>query len=286
MVRTSNEYIEVLLETFLAFDSFCKEKGLKYFAAYGTAIGTARHHGLIPWDDDIDVYMLREDYERFKFYKGNVNEKYDIIDERDENYWFSCAKFYNTKTTIWEHDYFPVVFGVYIDIFPLDEAEPSEYLHLKKEVIDKYLKYQYTFMRKNFKYLFKNMLNNHFGLALQNLKNLFYYRWNHEKCTLAYREVENKVKSIKGTHLASYWGPYGAELFEKSWFAQSIDMQFENFTIPMAIGYDEFLRKVYGDYMQWPPEDKRITHHDHLYENLKEGLSLEEIKKRMKLRRI
>ena len=282
MVETSSEYIEVLLDTFRAFDSFCKDKGLQYFAAYGTAIGVVRHQGLIPWDYDIYVYMLREDYERFKSYRGNINEKYDIMDERDENYWFSCAKFYNINTSIWEHDYFPVVFGVYIDVFPLDEAIPSEFLQLKKETIDKYLKYQHTFMRKNLKSFFKNIFSKNLGLALQNLENLLYYRWNKKKCSTNYREVENRVKDAKGSHIASYWGPYGSELFEKEWFSKAIEMPFEGMTIPMAVGYDNYLRKIYGDYMELPPEEKRITHHNHLYENLKEGLTLGEIKERMK----
>ena len=113
-------YKDKLIETFAAFDRFCREHDIKYYAAYGTLIGAVRHKGLIPWDDDVDVYMLRKDYEKFCSFKGKIDDHYDVMDINDENYWLlSLAKFVDTDTTLWEFKDLPLVLGVYVDVFPL-----------------------------------------------------------------------------------------------------------------------------------------------------------------------
>ena len=131
-------YKEKLIETFYAFDQFCTKNDIKYYAAYGTLIGAVRHKGLIPWDDDVDVYMLREDYDKFCSFRGHVDSHYDIMDINDENYWLlSLAKFVDTNTTLWELKELPLILGVYIDVFPLDEIESDTNLELKHDY-DKY----------------------------------------------------------------------------------------------------------------------------------------------------
>lgn len=87
--------------------------------------------------------MLPKDYEKFISLKGNIGSHYDIIDNRDENYWlFSLAKFFDTSTTLWEIEHFPCITGVYIDVFPLNECDIDNAIKLRMEY-DK-ITYKYT----------------------------------------------------------------------------------------------------------------------------------------------
>lgn len=90
------------LETLKAFIAFCQANNLKYYAAYGTVLGAARHHGFIPWDDDIDVYMMRDDYDRYlRLMRTNPPKGYEQVEYvHDKEYYLPFAKFCNAHSTI------------------------------------------------------------------------------------------------------------------------------------------------------------------------------------------
>lgn len=118
------KYKEILCKTMKSFINICKEHNLQYYACAGTCLGAIRHKGMIPWDDDIDVLMPRSDYDKFLALKQKLQGTgYEIVDSNNQfyNQWF--AKFSDANTTIVEMTDFPIVFGVYVDIFPLDEVE-------------------------------------------------------------------------------------------------------------------------------------------------------------------
>ena len=159
------QFKRVLIETFTAFDKFCRVHGIKYFAAYGTLIGAVRHKGLIPWDDDIDVWMLPEDYEKFCSYRGNVDGHYEIMDSRDENYWLlSLAKFVDADTTLWEYEHFPCITGVYIDVFKLNYCDVSVAVSLRKEYDRTSYNLTYAMMHHTFGQYVKAMKTERNGL--------------------------------------------------------------------------------------------------------------------------
>ncbi|MDU2582002.1 MAG: LicD family protein [Veillonella sp.] len=103
------ELKSVLLKTLLRFNEFCTKNNIKYTIAYGTALGAIRHKGFIPWDDDIDVIMMRPEYEKFekawKQYILNSTDRYKLWPEMDEENYFMafCAKFFDTETVLYEH---------------------------------------------------------------------------------------------------------------------------------------------------------------------------------------
>ena len=108
MEQTDVLFKNKLLETFKAFIEFCNEHGIKYYACGGTLIGAVRHQGLIPWDDDIDVWMMPDDFKKFCSCRGKIQGHYDIMDGRDDNYWLlSVAKFVDVDTTLWEEEEYP-----------------------------------------------------------------------------------------------------------------------------------------------------------------------------------
>ena len=130
-------YKALLLQTLKAFDDFCKENDIHYCAAGGTMIGAVRHQGFIPWDDDIDVYMKRTDYDRFISLRNLLdNSDYEIIDPNINGYYCAHTKFSHRYSTIWEFQGIPFVYGAFVDIFVLDYEDG-----LREEVAIKRMKY-------------------------------------------------------------------------------------------------------------------------------------------------
>lgn len=125
-------YRAKLIETFKAFDKFCEEHNLTYYAGGGTLIGAVRHQGIIPWDDDIDVLMLKPDYDRFLALKKQCKGTgYNILDYHDKGYYLPFAKFVDSNTSIWEMSQQQFVIGSFVDVFPLcitdDNEEENQY---------------------------------------------------------------------------------------------------------------------------------------------------------------
>ena len=106
------------------FHDFCVENNLQYYAIGGTLLGAMRHHGFIPWDDDADVGMPREDFNRLcELLNGKKIKNQYLLESPlspDKKYTFPYCKLYDTKTTLIENTRIKLVRGVYIDIFPLD----------------------------------------------------------------------------------------------------------------------------------------------------------------------
>lgn len=143
------KYKEILCNTMKSFINICKEHNLQYYACAGTCLGAIRHKGMIPWDDDIDVLMPRSDYDKFLALKQKLQGTgYEIVDSNNQfyNQWF--AKFSDANTTIVEITDFPIVFGVYVDIFPLDEVGNLDVAKKLHEEKSKYFdKYRRTFKK-------------------------------------------------------------------------------------------------------------------------------------------
>lgn len=119
----------VLMDMYLSFAEVCENYGLKYFVLGGTMLGAARHNGFIPWDDDLDVGMMRSDYEKFLKVAGN-EFKHPLFLQTpytDKDYYVSWAKIRNSESTglsrVTAHRKFNQ--GLYLDIFPLDYCDPN-----------------------------------------------------------------------------------------------------------------------------------------------------------------
>lgn len=267
-----NELQTIGLKILIDFHNFCSNSDLKYSLAYGTLIGAIRHKGFIPWDDDIDVIMPRPDYERFcKTYKSN---KYKISSyECDSDCRVTFCRVYDDNLTIvksfipWnkkEH-------GAWIDVFPVDAAE-DDYDEFSKRVAHIY---------KSFKKLQRHRRGIlHFSSSL-NTKSLFHLLikkiiyMNGALVTIYMKKVIKEATKYKfgSTH---HWGliafnSYGNRDYHKNeLFADIIDVDFEHFKFKALVGYDEYLRNIYGDYMQLPPEEDRKPKQTYLHVYWKE----------------
>lgn len=263
-----------LLETYDAFYSFCNDNHLTFFAAYGTAIGAVRNHGIIPWDDDIDVFMLPGDYKRFLSLKhGLSGTDYEIVDLDTPNYYLHFAKFQSKNTSILEMASHPLMLGMYIDVFPLYEVSGS----IKK------IQKEFTKLARcsNLLLALSSSPVPHYGDGRKNLKTLIKDIF---KIFLSPILVKPVIRSLKkgykskggGSH---YYVPISTVeslpqvLYPASIFSSGIKMPFDGRNMMVPIGYDEMLRMTFGDYMTLPPEDQREPHHYHYYFNLYKRVS-------------
>lgn len=282
------KYKRILLETFTYLINFLKENDLNWYAAGGTLIGTVRHKGLIPWDDDIDIHMPRKDFEKFLSIRSKLaGTEYEIkFLDKDNDYYMPFAKFCNKNTTIWEYEERPCLFGVYIDILPIDCVKGDvdsitmsfiEYNHVLTQ-------YRRRCIHFNFSYFLRLMKHKQWHGVASQLRSLSYYFGKVDKYRLKFLNHESTLDTIDGNYYVCYAGVYGhKEIYKREWYREALQLPFENFTILAPIGYDAILTQLYGDYMTPPPPDKCIaSHDDRFYVNLNEGLTMSEAKKRVK----
>jgi len=278
-MQVSEDFKKKLVDTFRAFVTYCDSHDLCYYAAYGTALGAVRHHNIIPWDDDIDVYMPRKDYDRLL--DMSVPEGFQVMSLKDKGYWAPFAKWVNTNTTLWEEKTQPVILGLYIDIFVLDEAGEEAY-----DEIIKHNAAAQNFRRSNTHWTWLDVLDKAVNFHPLGFKRLFLDKVWYSRRKVKYRDelihLQNMAETVKGDFLVSYNGPYlEREIYQKKWFKESVMMPFADFNVRLASGYDEYLTQLYRNYMQEPPVDKRQSTHSHFYLNLDKGMSMEEVKKEL-----
>lgn len=238
------------------FRDYCEKHNLKYYLEGGTLIGAIRHKGFIPWDDDIDTIMPRQDYERLiELTKTEPIGENLIIVTRDSGYPFRYPylKICNCKTILYEGDQLEET-GIFIDVFPIDGANNSP----------KKISVQYKFMDaikvlENYAWmseetLSKLPLRKRFRAKIcQWLGKDFWRKWL-DKIFMRYEFGKTEyVSQIAWSDILVY--------NKTEEYLKQIQLEFEGeyFTGPSC--YDERLTMMYGDYMTLPPEDKRQAKH-------------------------
>lgn len=270
-------YKKLLIETFKVFVDFCKEHNIKYVGAYGTVLGAVRHKGLIPWDDDIDVYMDRENYEKFLSFRNDKSlNDYEIIDVEKEYYYLPYAKFSNKHTTIWEIRKLECVIGVFIDVFPLDEVDDLE---VSKSIHDNYCSLYDRYVHSLIS-LFSPDVFFHPSYFMKVLHSKIKKR----QIVKEIKQLEDEIKSISGDKLMYYRSRdrYERCVIPKSWIEETIEIPYEDTLICVPKDYESYLKFNYGDYMTLPPMKDRVSDHHHYYIDLSKRLSIKEIKERIK----
>ena len=236
------------------FASFCETNGLTYYLAYGTLIGAIRHQGYIPWDDDIDVIMPRADYE--KFISTFSNERYKVFcPEYDKSCPFTYGKLYDGYTHIDECTTRKFNIGLNIDLFildglPSDKKESSEHIKKNSFWINVLEIKKIAFVKK------RGLLKNVELFLLKSLVSPIPYNW-----------VRNKIVNIDRRYKFGDTGfcadlcYAGALRLNKDLFETGNKGIFEGREYSIPKGYDEWLKSYYGNYMELPPVEKRVTHH-------------------------
>ena len=261
----------VLLYILKDIDILLRRYDIPYFLDGGTALGAIRHKGFIPWDDDLDICIMPEYYEKFVYVCRTKLDKEKYTFEEGEKDWpLPFSKIKLNGTLIEEVDAYPTPNkGIYIDIFCPDYA--------RKSYIGKY--WQFLFGRLftacflSRKPYTTNSIAKKLILTLARQINKYptIYRWVHQQARW------NK----KSTQLAITWDRHRSNwtkyFYDRVLFDSEIMMDFEDCKFPVCKGYDEYLTKMYGNYMQLPPEEKRVGLHTikvefGVYENIDEML--------------
>ena len=238
----------------------CQKIGVKYFLAYGSLIGAVRHKGFIPWDDDMDICMLREDYEKLQDYLiANPDERYEVMSYKNNlNYVYPFMKVQDNQTYLLEEDVrIDSNMGIYVDIFPVDGYEDDSVF---KDKMTRLIK-----KRQLSCYTFKGITNTKSLLnsLIRYISVIIFYFTNTNKYIRGIDKLAQSRK-VDDYELVDYliYKDMNKPVWKREWLKQTITGVFEGKEFMIPKNYHEILTSDYGDYTQLPPVELRFSHHD------------------------
>lgn len=257
---TLNEVKKIEIDILNYLKQICEENNLTYFLSYGSLLGAVRHKGFIPWDDDIDIVMPRNDYNKFlEFFKNN-NTKYKLINHQfDKKYIHLFSKLVDDNYICKEENIIDQNYGIFIDIFPLEGAGRSE-----KEAIKTCKKFEFYQ-----KLIWYNLLKK-FPKSDNKIKDIFrfiFYLYSKvfgvEKSHKKYNKFVKKYNYDDNEYLSVN---YAYKILSKKEIGKGTKVFFEGEEYNTFNNYHNVLVKQFGNsYMQLPPESERITHNLAVY---------------------
>ena len=250
----------------LKFQEICKENNLTYYLMGGGLIGALRHKGFIPWDDDLDIVMPRDDYDMLlRICNKGIAGGYGLVNSQtdfDANWHMPFSKIIDLQSEIEKPMAFQTVKdNVWIDIFPVDGTPNNKFrrwLHMKHVLFLRYI-------------LILTDINNLSGKK----KRPFYEDWiltlftrlpifkqlNTEKVEKMMEKSMRKYDYSSSVFCCNYIGRYRSrEIHPQKRWGQPASLLFEGIEVKVPQMYHELLTQMYGDYMKLPPKNQRVVH--------------------------
>jgi lipopolysaccharide cholinephosphotransferase len=256
------------LDLLLELKRICEKNNINYFLIAGSLIGAVRHQGFIPWDDDIDVAMLRDDYERFaQVCPKELDSAYSLIDwniDKSSPLGFMKLKIKNTKLIEAISCDSNCNKEIFLDIFPYDEAPAKKSQQIRQNIKIVMLKkilllrcdYRLSEEHRGFKKIFNK--------TLYKLLQLLFLPFKTDKIREMFDKETLKYKGKNTGYCINYSSDYKYqnEIKDISYFDEYVKLNFEGYEIPACKEYHKYLTEIYGDYMQLPPESQRVPRHN------------------------
>lgn len=266
---TIDEQKLVMLKMLVGLDTYCNEYNLRYFLDAGTLLGAVRHHGYIPWDDDVDVNMPRADLDRLVeivYNNGGYFAPHIKIELPYEHLHPYC-KILDDRTVLVEYpEKYPMQSGVYIDLFAKDVVQDSslnsKWLCKRSEIlglIQWFNKFSIYAWKKD-----NNMVKRAIAAVGRQLIKDPNLPVRMQDRLIHRNAKKHPVETCK--YVTTLTNGEFHKIAPKECFDDYIMMDFEKYKFRCPVGYDTYLRCLYpGDYMQLPPEDKRVHHNTIVY---------------------
>jgi lipopolysaccharide cholinephosphotransferase len=275
----TKQFQEHILKVFKFTVDFLERHNLRYIACGGTVLGAVRHKNFIPWDDDIDIYLPRADYERLLDLKDEMRkEGFDVLSLRDKGYYLPFAKVSDMNTTLLEQAEFPFVMGIYVDLFALDNfsGTDEEITAIQRRSLKKFYNYQKSVNHSKTCDWWRDALKGHLGDAVEKLQ-IMLSRPFRKLLLRRFLNYQRWYSSFDGdkTVCVTQWA---GRIFKREWFEDVIDYPFADTTVKIPRDYDGYLRCLYGDYMTLPPVEQRHSEHNHLILDFESGVEDVELK--------
>lgn len=265
--RLQNTQKEILKRV----DAICEKYGIDYFVVFGTAIGTIRHKGFIPWDDDIDIGMLREDYERLKQVPAEEWGDYTLSDSTDrmKQHVLIYPQVYRNGT-VFETEHHATydkkdpseTLPIWIDIFIYDYVKSPEDAERKIKKAH-FTRKMFYYAKYGTRVIKTDPFSHKLACFFKNLCHVF-LNLRKDPDVRLYRKYVKLLKSEKTDYITTFDTSVPKEIIRSVMpvadFFPTVRVPFEDITVRISNHYDEMLRKIYGDYMVMPPEEKRVNH--------------------------
>lgn len=263
MILTNEQLRKLQLketEILKEIDRLCRKHKIYYSLMYGTLIGAIRHKGFIPWDDDIDILMTRDNFDKFLSVLNELDDKFFYIDSyTNKHYGLRFGKVMMKNTIMQEKiTSKKVPCGIFIDIFVVEKTSLDEKKQIKQ--FNDYWTLRRICLRRSH-YITKNNPISRFIFNLMGcLFKLIPYRYLTKKD----KEIKsrfNTLEDYKWINLELTEKDFSLAIIEKDVFIEYIDVDFEGNKFMVIKDYDKILIPTYGDYMQLPSEEDRNPHH-------------------------
>ena len=248
-----------LVEMLKWFNNFCIQNEIVYSAIGGTLLGAIRHKGFIPWDDDIDISVTREMYDKIRSLRNEIRAsgKFDVVCVEDGTSDFPFIKLLNKQIAVRQVNIKTDSDFLWIDIFPYDYAPGDKFVrdstfkecHRTRLMLESSQIVNDRKMKKDKKTIIKLLLSPLFKMI------------GSKKLALEVSRKAQKFRETSRDYVCAFvWG-YGAhECIMTKDFMNTLAVPFEDSEIRIMSCYEEFLTKVFGDYMKLPPVEKRTSH--------------------------
>ncbi len=259
MSEDMNKVKQVELEILCEFMKVCNQLGVRWYAGCGTVLGAIRHGGFIPWDDDIDVLMPRKDYEIFcEKAQGLVGEQYFVQTlTTDAEYCQPFAKLRRSDTTFLEIESAKdnINHGIYIDIFPLD-GYPTNRVTEKVFMIKRIIYNNFIYQNGEL-----NQLDGYRKLFAM-VYRLFRGKLTRKEAAVKKEKMVKRIPFDEAVLVSCLIGDIPKkQAISPSTYGNGREVPFENLTIKVPAKCEFYLEKLYGNYMQLPPEADRVSLH-------------------------